>query len=266
MTYQIRNIVIAAVLAVVAGLLVTFYLVGARNNTAADSEVVTAFVASKDLAAGTAGADVVAALEETEIAADAVVPGAITTPEDVSKLVLQEPVYKGEQITTSRFTTVKQQGIVGKLSGRDRALQLAGDPNQLLAGTLRDGDHIDVVASISYRVSDRDANGRVSDTRERTASRVVLRDLTVLQAPVAPSTDSGVNSANQDYSVVLQVTDTQAETLFYVTKNGEWTLQLRPVRNAKDSDPSVETVESVLGAGLGATDIALLTGGNGVIR
>ena len=65
---------------------------------------------------------------------------------------------------------------------------------------------------------------------------------------------------------MLQVTDKQAETLFYVTQNGEWTLQLRPVRDAKDSDDGVETVESVLGAGLGASDLALLTGGNGVIR
>ena len=162
MTYQIRNIVIAAVLAVVAGLLVTFYLVGARNNAADTGETVVAFVASKDLAAGTSGADVVAALEETEISADALAPGAIESPDAVAKKVLQEPVYKGEQITTSRFTSVKEQGIVGRLSGKDRALQLPGTSNQLLAGTLRDGDHIDVVASISYRVSDRDNDGRVS--------------------------------------------------------------------------------------------------------
>ena len=265
MTYQIRNIVIAAVLAVVAGLLVTFYLSGARDKAAAEGELVTAYVASKDLAAGTTGADVASALEETQITADALAPGAITAPEEVAKLVLQEPVYKGEQITTARFTTVKQQGVVGKLSGKDRALQLAGDPNQLLAGTLRDGDHVDVVATIAYRVSDRDGNGRVADTRERTASRIVLRDLTVLQAPIAPASEGGV-AATQEHSVILQVTDAQAETLFYVVKNGEWTLQLRPVKNAKDSAPSVETVESVLGAGLGASDLAQLTGGNGVIR
>jgi hypothetical protein len=35
-----------------------------------------------------------------------------------------------------------------------------------------------------------------------------------------------------------------------VLKNGEWSLQLRPVTDAQDSPGSVETIESVMGDGL----------------
>ena len=176
MTYRVRNIVIAIVLAVAAGFLAVFYIAGSRDKAAEGQELVTAYVASKDIAAGTNGSDVAGLFEEQEVARDALVPGAINAPGDVSSLILAEPIYKGEQVTTTRFTTVTEQGIVGKLAGTMRALQVAGSEHQLLAGTLRDGDHIDVVASLSYRVSDLSTDGRVSDTRDRTASRVVLRD------------------------------------------------------------------------------------------
>jgi hypothetical protein len=61
--------------------------------------------------------------------------------------------------------------------------------------------------------------------------------------------------------VQLALTDAQAQKLFYVMKNGDWTLDLRPVGNAADSPESVETVESVLGDGLRHRQRAQLIGG-----
>lgn len=281
MTYRVRNIVIAIVLAVAAGFLAVFYIAGSRDKAAEGQELVTAYVASKDIAPGTTGADLTRLFEEHEVGRDALVPGAISAPGEVSELVLAEPIYKGEQVTTTRFTTVTEQGVVGKLTGTMRALQVQGSEHQLLAGTLRDGDHIDLVATLTYSVSDlstsvsglsTDASDLSTeaaffDTRERTASRVVLRDLTVLQAPRVRSDDSALRSAADDeFSTVLAVTDEQAETLFYVVTHGEWTLQLRPVDDPQDSAPSVQTIESVLGADLAPVDLARLLGGTGVIR
>jgi hypothetical protein len=61
--------------------------------------------------------------------------------------------------------------------------------------------------------------------------------------------------------VILAVTDSQAQKLFFVMKNGDWSLQLRPKGRAKDSPESVETVESVLGDGLRPAQRAQLAGG-----
>jgi hypothetical protein len=51
-------------------------------------------------------------------------------------------------------------------------------------------------------------------------------------------------------SVILALTDAQAQKLFWVAKNGEWTLQLRPPGDAADSPGSVETARSLATDGL----------------
>jgi len=42
------------------------------------------------------------------------------------------------------------------LRGNLRAFQVAGDQNQLLAGTLKDNDHVDLVAAITVGTSGTD--------------------------------------------------------------------------------------------------------------
>jgi hypothetical protein len=64
--------------------------------------------------------------------------------------------------------------------------------------------------------------------------------------------------------VILAVTDAQAQKLFFVVKNGDWSLQLRPVLHAADSPGSVETIESVLGDGLRPAQFAQLYVGRAV--
>ena len=58
MTYRIRNIGIAIALAIVAGLLTTFYVTNYKRNVQQGEENVAVYVASKDIALGTAGSEV----------------------------------------------------------------------------------------------------------------------------------------------------------------------------------------------------------------
>ena len=58
---------------------------------------------------------------------------------------------------------------------RRRAVSLQGDQNQLLAGTVKDGDSVDFVAALK-KTGDKDIY----------FSRVLVRDLKVLKAPDAP--------------------------------------------------------------------------------
>ena len=55
-------------------------------------------------------------------------------------------------------------------------------------------------------------------------------------------------TSDQD-SVILAVTDEQAQRLFYVMKNGDWSLQLRAVKKPKDSGHSIATFTTVLAGG-----------------
>jgi Flp pilus assembly protein CpaB len=238
MTYRIRNIVIAVGLALVAMMLTLFYVTNYKRSVQKSNSSVQVYVAAKDLAAGTAGADLVKgkAFRVETVQRKDVVPGAISSPEQVLQLVLTAPMYAGEQVTLRRFSDVAAQGIRSQLKGTMRAVQVAGDPNQLLAGTLQAGDHVDLVANL-----------RLNSESTAAATRIVLRDLTVLTGPSDASKLSQQSSGSD--SVILAVSDTQVQRLFFVMKNADWTLELRPVLNAADSKERVDTINTVLGEG-----------------
>jgi Flp pilus assembly protein CpaB len=254
MTYRVRNIGIAVVLAAVAALFTSFYVTNYKRNVQEGEENVTVFVAARDIPAGTSGAKLTRGemISKNEIARRSVAPGAISDVDQVRELIAASPVYAGEQITTRRFRPVEERGVRAQISGNMRAIQVPGEQHQLLAGTLDAGDRVDMVASIKYKLADVSPESAAVGNRgdvERVASRVVLRDLLVLRAAEQPDVGSRV-SGRENFSVLLAVTDSQAQKLFFVLKNGEWSLQLRPVTDAQDSPGSVETIESVMGDGL----------------
>jgi Flp pilus assembly protein CpaB len=263
MTYRLRNIVLAVVLATFAALLTSFYVSNYKRSVQSDEKNVTVYVAKRDIAAGTSGADAARMLEPVEVAKRTVVPGAISSRDQVRDLVATDAIYAGEQVSARRFRPVSQGGIRAELKGNLRAVQIAGDANQVLAGTLKRGDHVDVLASIKYKVADirRGSAGGSGADRDRVASRVILRDLLVLSAASAPG--RGAEVSVDRASVQLALTDSQAQKLFYAYRNGDWALQLRPVVDAADSPESVETIESVLGDGLRPKQFLQLYGGRG---
>jgi Flp pilus assembly protein CpaB len=239
MTYRIRNILIAVGLALVALMLTLFYVTNYKRSVQHDNASVQVYVASRDIAAGTAGSDIAKQneLHTESVQRRDVVPGAISTPSQIGNLVLAGPLYAGEQVTLRRFTDVAAQGVRAQLRGNMRAVQVPGDPSQLLAGTLQAGDHVDLVANL-----------RLTANSTASASRIVLRDLTVLSAPSDSSKVSSTSPTST--SAILAVTDTQVQRLFFVLKNADWTLELRPVVNASDSAERVETIDSVLREGV----------------
>jgi Flp pilus assembly protein CpaB len=234
MTYRIRNIVIAVGLALLAMMLTLFYVTNYKRSVQKGESNVQVYVAAKDLAAGASGADLVkskAFLVET-IARKDVVPGAISSPDQVASLVLSGPVYAGEQVTLRRFSDAAAEGIRSQLKGTLRAVQIDGDPNQLLAGTLQAGDHVDLVANLH------------GGNNASAAVRIVLRDLTILTPPADGGKIGTAGSGGS--SAIVAVTDTQVQRLFFVLKNADWTFELRPVVNAVDSNDRVDDIGSVL--------------------
>jgi Flp pilus assembly protein CpaB len=254
MTYRVKNIVLAVALAGVAAVMTSFYVANYRQSVQEDEQNVSVWVAKGDIPAGISGAEARSRglLEETTVARRTVVPGAISTPSQVDQLVAGGPIYKGEQLSARRFKPVDQIGIQGELKGNLRAFQVAGDGNQLLAGTLKKGNRVDLVANIKFK----DENDR-----DRIVTRVVLRDVLVLEAEGGSLAAEKVNGNGSNHSVQLAVTDAQAQKLFYVLRNADWSLQLRPVVDPTDSPESVETTHSVITDGLRGPQLAELYGG-----
>ncbi len=252
-----RNVAIAVGLALFAGMLTMFYVNNYKRHVQQTEKDVTVLVATRDIPAGTPGDEALKRklVEPREIAQKTVAPGSFSTPAQIEQLVTTDAIYAGEQVTASRFKPENQRGIRADLKGTLRAVQIAGDPNQLLAGTLKAGDHIDVLANIKYQVTVGE------DDKDRVATRVVLRDLLVLRAAV--DTEGGTSADSS--SVQLALSDSQAQKLFYTMQNGAWMLALRPPVHAADSPESVEVVETILGDGLRARQLDQLVG-RGSIR
>ena len=258
MTYRVRNIGIAVALAAVAALLTSFYVTNYKRHVQRGQDSVTVLVAKHDIQPGTAGSDV--SLAPESVPRRSVVPGAISNQDEIHNLVASQETFAGEQVTTQRFSAVAESGVRGQLKGTLRAYQVQGDANQLLAGTLKTGDHVDLVAAVKI------SRGSSNDV---VLSRVVLRDLKVLSAPSGPPASSKLTGGvSQSFSALLQMTDSQAQKyqLILAETEGEsngsgWHLALRPVVHDADSPDHVDNVWSVLLDGLNAYQRRVARGG-----
>jgi Flp pilus assembly protein CpaB len=171
-----------------------------------------------------------------------VVPGAISQPDQIADKVAVEAIYAGEQVSTQRFRSVQEQGVQAQLKGNLRALEVPGSGPQLLNGTLKDGDHVDVLGT-----------WLLPETSQNHVSRVLLRNILVLQAPNANTVSSHLSSnPNEGFTVQLAMTDSQATKFWWVVNNGEWSLQLRPVRDPSDSPEEINNSKSNALDGLNA--------------
>jgi Flp pilus assembly protein CpaB len=212
------NTLIALVLAGLAAILTAVSVGSAGDKSAPKSALGTVWVARADIPAGTPGGAIFKGLAvRRAVAVDALVPSAVVSPSALRGLVSTQPILAGEQISLRRFAPSSGNATLGGLRGKARAITISGEPYQVLAGTLKDGDRVDVLASMTY-----------PEGSGRHFSAVVLRGLTVLRAPDA-------DTSNSTAAATLALTDAQAQRLFYVVKNADWSLVLRPAVRASDS-------------------------------
>jgi Flp pilus assembly protein CpaB len=238
---RIRNLLVPVALAVLAAVLVGIYIISYRNNVNEGAGLVKVLVASRDIPAGTDGSTVASAgyLKTETVPERALVDGSVASAAPLTSRVVTDPIYRGEQITLRQFKPLAQGGIFAKFSGKQRAVSVLGTPDQMLAGTLEDGDHVDVVATVQYHTP-----------VQRATARVILRNLLVLAAPDADKAKS--MRTDEDIAATLVMTDRQAQTMAWAMKMSTWLLALRPTKTPRDSKASLETLHSVLERGLPA--------------
>jgi Flp pilus assembly protein CpaB len=236
MNYRVKNIGIAVTLAALAAILTSVYVVNYKRHVQNGEDKIPVYVAAKDIPAGTSGAEVVDQhmLKKVTVPKKAIVAGAISSPDQLSQYIATQDVYEGEQVSTRRFSPPKEQGIRAQIKGTQRAYQVEGDQHQLMAGTLKANDHVDVVATWPI---DSGSSGS-----EAIVSRVVLRDLLVLTPAEQGTGSSAVTSSSQSSAFVqLRMTDWQAQKMIWIQKNAVdhqgvgWHLALRPPNGALDS-------------------------------
>lgn len=231
--FRDNNLVLAGALAVVAALLTMLYVArsgGGGTANAASGPTAVVYVAKRDIPIGTAAASLVSRrwVSAQRVPAEAVSPGAIVERSQLSGLVVAQPVYAGEQLTERRFGESGATGLLSTLHGKGRVLRVSGGADQLLAGMLKAGDHVDVLMALKSP----EGTGAVG--------RTVLRNLLVI-TPADASAAAASPGQNTAW-VALQMSDRQARTFFLVVRNSDWSLLLRPViRPADSADATIST-------------------------
>src|SRR5262245_44273582 len=134
-TNKLWQIVAAVGLALLAVILTGFYVSNYKHHVQSRESQVQVLVATKDIPADTTGAELTHGgwLQTQSVPRRDVVPGAISSAGQLRTLVATEPTYAGEQVTTRRFGTPSERGVRAQIAGTQRAVQISGDANQLLA-------------------------------------------------------------------------------------------------------------------------------------
>jgi len=222
MAYRARNILIAVALAAVAALLTSFYVTSYKRHVQRSEDHVTVLVAKQDINPGTTGDEARSLLVSETIPrmARERVAGAITKPEQLSGLVATQKTLQGQVVSTRSFGSQAELGVRAQLKGTMRAFEIWGDSTQLLAGTLRAGDHV--------------AGGKLtSSIGQKSWAMLALTD-------------------NQTAKVQWLLGDASSDD--NAPKPDRWHLTLRPVVHDADSTDHVDTWYSVLTDGLTAAE------------
>ena len=64
---------------------------------------------------------------------------------------------------------------------------------------------------------------------------------------------------------LLALTDAQAQKLWYIVKNGDWSLELRPTKDPADSPESAEKAETLLVDGVTPGQLKALNAAGGLL-
>ena len=265
MSYSVRNIVIALILAVVAAGLVIMYTSNVKHNADQSIKTTTVVVAKGDIVAGTPLNTLVdgGAFTTRQVATKDVVPGAFTSISSLNtSLATATNITAGAQVTPAMFSDSKDTAIVNQIHGTMRAVQLAFNANRVLGGTLKAGDHVDIYGEITIQSSRNN-----SQFSQQTVAARIITNVEVLStydtgvATVPLTSASGANSASgtDDGSggdaVILAVPQNVLPDLMLIRAGGEFWMALRPGHGAQDTGQSVATPCTTFGVGLTAVQL-----------
>ncbi|MBA3716884.1 MAG: hypothetical protein H0W87_01480 [Actinobacteria bacterium] len=235
MSYRTRNVTIASGLALLAVVFMVVYVSKARNSGGTDlgTGVISVLFAARDIHAGTPGSTLQdGAFVTKQVPQGAAVPDSISSPKSVAGQVATQDILVGQPLTTRKFGPIAAAGVRSRIEGTQRVVQLSGDKNQVLDGTLQVGDRVDIVGT--WNVPENCGSCHVS--------RVIASNVLV----VGTSAELGAASQQDQASIQLRLSDAETSQVFWMSKNGAWWLALRPVVKPRNGRPGVQNSASIL--------------------
>lgn len=234
-------VLVAAVAALLAGMLILIYLNGYRSSVKAEGAPVTVLIAQQNIPRGTSGSAIAAngLFKTTTMRESQLREGAFSDPANLNGKAATHDIYKGSQLTASDFGAGSQT-LSSDLTGTARLIAVPLDSAHGLIGEVEPGNHVDVFAG--FNVVPLNADGTpVAGAQTRPVLKRIITDVPVVRVS---GKSGGLGSTAT--KVIMKMTDKQAANLAFASDNGKVWLSLRPGAGAQSSPPNVVTLETVL--------------------
>ena len=256
-----RSRLIILVAAVLVGLLAAGltgrYLDSLQRGVAAEDEPIEVLVAQQDVQRGVTAEEVIEAglIVRESIPRRYVADGAVSSVANLEGQVLAENLTRGEQITQARFKFPSQAGLAFSIPDDYVAIAISNDAVKGVAGLVRPGDHVLVVATFD------------PGPDEEPVTRVLLPRARVLAVGTAvgaeqPARDRAVTTGggviggqqNDDdrdamtaTTITLALSPADVEKLVYAEEKGSVWLALLGSTEADIAATAGQTLQTVLG-------------------
>jgi Flp pilus assembly protein CpaB len=195
---RIIGIILALVLAIGGGVVLTAYVSSADSRALAGTKLVSAYVAKQTIPAATPGENVQQYLAVKQIPAVAALPGLVTDLASLKGLKANATIEPGEQLISARWSRTAAQTSSSTFQMRPdmEAITVALPIEQALGGQLKVGDTVGVVIAASQ-------NGGLANQK--------LHNVVVLKVQPG-STLSTSSSSNGQASVDKELVTLAVET------------------------------------------------------
>jgi len=162
--------------------------------------------------------------------------GAVTSLDRISGMVVTSDISQGEQINLSKLTRPRKSGdLAGVTPVGKRAISISVDSLSSLAGMIKPGDYVDVIATIPVSVSTLDG---------KTATQMGMAPLFQNVLVIAVGRETGIAKPEEDrYSqpkepamsglITLALTPQEANFIAFVQEQSKIKLVLRSPTDAK---------------------------------
>lgn len=265
MTYNVRNIAIAIVMAIAAAAVVLVYTTSYRQSVTRGQKRVDVMVASRDIVAGTPAEEASGAMVLTSVLADDKAPGALSTTAGLEGKVTGQAIYAGQQVVAATFGTSTTQAAQLQITKAERAIRVNVDGPSGMLGQVHAGDYVDVFATITTAAEGRNGEmvtppdplgSHVETGSTRIFTRRLLTKVRVLEVPDEDKkAPGGLQKSGKDDGATLTLALAQndatkiafAETTPDTTKL--WFVVRPPEAVAQDLPLTIETLESMIADG-----------------
>ena len=234
------TLLVALVAALLAAVMIIFYLSSYRSSLEAQGALVTVLVAGDNIPKGTSG-NVLASkglYTATTMRESQLREGAISDPASLRGTVAAQEIFEGAQLTEADFTAAGDS-LAATLTESERVISVPLDSAHGLIGAIEAGNRVDVYAGFNVIPLDRSGTP-INGGQARPMLRLIMSDVPVLA--VGDKASSSTSSTN----VSLGVDDLKAAELAFAVDNGKVWLALRPSAGAAPSRPGLVTVETML--------------------